>query len=57
MNFVSTSDYIGISASRLEVLEERLRDDVKSELNEFSGRLVVIQSGCGIWPVFMARFS
>lgn len=31
-------DYGGISASRLEVLEERLRDDVVSELNSFGGR-------------------
>lgn len=31
-------DYGGISASRLEVLEERLRDDVVSELMSFGGR-------------------
>lgn len=31
-------DYGGISASRLEVLEERLRDDVIAELNAFGGR-------------------
>lgn len=31
-------DYGGISASRLEVLEERLRDDVISEVNAFGGR-------------------
>jgi hypothetical protein len=31
-------DYGGISASRLEVLEERLRDDVISEVNAFDGR-------------------
>jgi hypothetical protein len=31
-------DYGGISASRLEVLEERLRDDVLSELANFGGR-------------------
>lgn len=31
-------DYGGISASRLEVLEERLRDDVVQELNSFGGR-------------------
>ncbi|EGO24423.1 hypothetical protein SERLADRAFT_438035 [Serpula lacrymans var. lacrymans S7.9] len=34
-------DYGGISASRLEVLEERLRDDVIAELNEFGGRLLL----------------
>ncbi|TFK69694.1 hypothetical protein BDN72DRAFT_767637 [Pluteus cervinus] len=34
-------DYGGISASRLEVLEERLRDDVVSELNTFGGRLLL----------------
>lgn len=34
-------DYGGISASRLEVLEERLRDDVISELNQFGGRLLL----------------
>lgn len=31
-------DYGGISGSRLEVLEERLRDDIISELNAFGGR-------------------
>lgn len=31
-------DYGGISASRLEVLEERLRDDVIAELDAFGGR-------------------
>ncbi|KAH9928428.1 inositol hexakisphosphate-domain-containing protein [Amylocystis lapponica] len=35
------SDYGGISASRLEVLEERLRADVISELNAFGGRLLL----------------
>ncbi|KAG6374346.1 inositol hexakisphosphate-domain-containing protein [Boletus reticuloceps] len=34
-------DYGGISASRLEVLEERLRDDVLMELNAFDGRLLL----------------
>ncbi|KAH7925850.1 hypothetical protein BV22DRAFT_1033556 [Leucogyrophana mollusca] len=34
-------DYGGISASRLEVLEERLRDDVRAELNTFEGRLLL----------------
>jgi hypothetical protein len=33
-------DYGGISASRLETLEERLRDDVLSELANFGGRYV-----------------
>lgn len=31
-------DYGGISASRLEILEERLKDDVIAELNAFGGR-------------------
>ncbi|TFY62986.1 hypothetical protein EVJ58_g3511 [Rhodofomes roseus] len=34
-------DYGGISSSRLEVLEERLRDDVISELHAFGGRLLL----------------
>ncbi|KAI0783947.1 inositol hexakisphosphate-domain-containing protein [Irpex lacteus] len=34
-------DYGGISASRLEVLEERLKDDVVSELHSFGGRLLL----------------
>ncbi|KAF5365852.1 hypothetical protein D9615_010633 [Tricholomella constricta] len=34
-------DYGGISASRLEVLEERLRDDVIAELHEFGGRVLL----------------
>ncbi|GJE96251.1 inositol hexakisphosphate-domain-containing protein [Phanerochaete sordida] len=34
-------DYGGISASRLEVLEERLRDDVLAELASFGGRLLL----------------
>ncbi|KAF8628035.1 hypothetical protein AX15_004150 [Amanita polypyramis BW_CC] len=34
-------DYGGISASRLETLEERLRDDVVAELNTFGGRLLL----------------
>ncbi|KZT67481.1 hypothetical protein DAEQUDRAFT_729142 [Daedalea quercina L-15889] len=34
-------DYGGISSSRLEVLEERLRDDVVSELNAFGGKLLL----------------
>lgn len=32
------ADYGGISASRLEVLEERLKDDVLAELDAFDGR-------------------
>lgn len=32
------ADYGGISASRLEALEERLKDDVLAELNAFDGR-------------------
>ncbi len=35
-------DYGGISAERLEVLEERLRDDVVSELHSFGGKYVHI---------------
>ncbi|KAF8556228.1 hypothetical protein OG21DRAFT_1409537 [Imleria badia] len=34
-------DYGGISASRLEVLEDRLKDDVLAELNAFDGRLLL----------------
>ena len=34
-------DYGGISASRLEILEDRLRDDVISELDSFGGWCVV----------------
>ncbi|KZT01378.1 uncharacterized protein LAESUDRAFT_731226 [Laetiporus sulphureus 93-53] len=34
-------DYGGISSSRLEVLEERLRDDVIAELSTFGGRLLL----------------
>ncbi|KAH7884393.1 inositol hexakisphosphate-domain-containing protein [Phlebopus sp. FC_14] len=34
-------DYGGISASRLEVLEERLRDDVLGELDAFGGRVLL----------------
>ncbi|KAI9567360.1 inositol hexakisphosphate-domain-containing protein [Boletus coccyginus] len=34
-------DYGGISASRLEVLEERLKADVLAELNAFDGRLLL----------------
>ncbi|KDR78950.1 hypothetical protein GALMADRAFT_244621 [Galerina marginata CBS 339.88] len=34
-------DYGGISASRLEILEERLRDDVIAELTSFGGRILL----------------
>lgn len=34
-------DYGGISASRLEVLEERLRDDVIAESEKFGGRILL----------------
>ncbi|VDC06830.1 unnamed protein product [Peniophora sp. CBMAI 1063] len=34
-------DYGGISASRLETLEERLRDDVVSEVHSFGGKLLL----------------
>ncbi|KAG2049290.1 hypothetical protein BDR06DRAFT_961637 [Suillus hirtellus] len=34
-------DYGGISASRLEVLEERLKDDILAELEAFEGRLLL----------------
>lgn len=38
---LSILDYGGISGPRLEVLEERLRDDVIGELNKFGGRLLL----------------
>lgn len=34
-------DYTGVSASRLEVLEERLKSDVVAELDEFQGRVLL----------------
>ena len=34
-------DYTGVSTSRLEVLEERLRSDVIAELGEFQGRILL----------------
>ena len=34
-------DYGGISASRLEALEDRLKDDVLAELAAFGGRYVI----------------
>ncbi|KAF5359127.1 hypothetical protein D9756_003293 [Leucocoprinus leucothites] len=47
-------DYGGISASRLEILEERLKDDVISELNAFGGRVLLhTESGDGtVVPVW-----
>ena len=38
---MSGLDYGGISASRLETLEERLCDDVRVELDKFGGRLLL----------------
>jgi hypothetical protein len=38
------SDYGGISASRLEILEKRLREDIVSELQSFDGRYDVIRT-------------
>lgn len=40
----TATDYGGISASRLEVLEERLKDDVLAELEAFGGRCVFVYS-------------
>ena len=34
-------DYHGVSASRLEVLEDRLKSDVDAELTEFQGRVLL----------------
>jgi hypothetical protein len=34
-------DYTGVSTSRLEVLEERLKSDVISEIGEFQGRVLL----------------
>lgn len=34
-------DYTGVSASRLEVLEERLKSDVIAEIAEFQGRVLL----------------
>ncbi|KAK4685163.1 hypothetical protein P7C73_g4998, partial [Tremellales sp. Uapishka_1] len=34
-------DYTGVSSSRLEVLEERLKSDVVSELSTFQGRILL----------------
>ncbi len=34
-------DYSGVSASRLEVLEERLKSDVIAEIGEFHGRVLL----------------
>lgn len=38
---IARLDYGGISASRLEALEERLRDDVLAELEKFGGQLLL----------------
>ena len=37
-----STDYGGISASRLEILEDRLRDDVLAEVHAFGGRCVYL---------------
>lgn len=34
-------DYTGVSATRIEVLEERLKSDVIAELGEFQGRVLL----------------
>jgi hypothetical protein len=34
-------DYTGVSTSRLEVLEERLKSDVISEIDAFQGRVLL----------------
>jgi hypothetical protein len=34
-------DYTGVSASRLEVLEERLKSDVVAEINQFQGQVLL----------------
>ena len=34
-------DYTGVSSTRLEVLEERLKSDVIAELDEFQGRILL----------------
>jgi hypothetical protein len=34
-------DYTGVSAARLEVLEERLKSDVIAEIAEFQGRVLL----------------
>lgn len=34
-------DYSGVSASRLEVLEERLKSDVIAEVEQFQGRVLL----------------
>ncbi|CAK5269481.1 unnamed protein product [Mycena citricolor] len=47
-------DYGGISAGRLEMLEERLRDDILAEIRAFGGRLLLhTESAAGtILPVW-----
>lgn len=34
-------DYTGVSASRLEMLEERLKSDVIAELGQFQGKVLL----------------
>lgn len=40
MSGVNFQDYSGVSASRLEALEDRLKSDVENELQVFEGRYV-----------------
>jgi hypothetical protein len=48
-------DYGGISASRLEVLEERLKDDVIAELKAFGGRYDEVQTYSSDRTYFVLR--
>lgn len=34
-------DYTGVSTSRLEILEERLKSDVVAEISDFQGRILL----------------
>jgi hypothetical protein len=47
-------DYGGISSSRLEVLEERLKDDVIAEIRAFGGRVLLHNetSEGGVVPIW-----
>jgi len=47
-------DYGGISSSRLEVLEERLKDDVIAEIRAFGGRVLLHNetSEAGVVPIW-----
>lgn len=47
-------DYGGIASSRLEVLEERLRDDVIMEIRAFGGRVLLHNetSEGGVVPIW-----